>query len=84
MEYEEWLKNTISNSHKDTVRRDWGCADIFFAVRKSDQKIIGMIDIRYNLNNIFLKQYGGHIGYSVRPSETRKGVFLNENYKSKI
>ena len=43
-----------------------------------------MIDIRHNLNNNFPNQYGGHIGHSVRPSETRKEVCLSENYKSKI
>ena len=31
-----------------------------------------MIDIRHYLND-FLKEYGGHIGYAVRPSERRKG-----------
>ena len=44
-----------------------------FAVREHDQKIIGMIDIRHNLENDFWAEYGGHLGYSVRPSERRKG-----------
>lgn len=48
-------------------------ASTFFAIRKSDEKIIGMIDIRHNLNNEFLAQFGGHIGYSVRPHERKKG-----------
>jgi predicted acetyltransferase len=32
-----------------------------------------MIDIRHNLGNEFLTQYGGHIGCSVRPGERKKG-----------
>ena len=31
-----------------------------------------MIDLRHRLND-FLAEYGGHIGYSVRPDERRKG-----------
>ena len=41
-------------------------------VREEDQKIVGMIQIRL-LSNAYLKQYGGNIGYSVAPSERRKG-----------
>lgn len=73
MEYDEWLINTINNSQANTVRSDWVVATTFFAIRKCDKKIIGMIDIRHNLNHNFLTQYGGHIGYAVRPSERKKG-----------
>ena len=44
----------------------------FFLVRKSDGRILGLIQIRYRLNE-YLEKVGGHIGYSVRPSERRKG-----------
>ncbi|MBK8505810.1 MAG: GNAT family N-acetyltransferase [Saprospiraceae bacterium] len=33
---------------------------------------IGHIDIRHRLN-LFLEQFGGHIGYAVRPTERRNG-----------
>ncbi len=46
---------------------------IFFAVRKQDNKIVGIIDIRHNLENEFLSEYGGHIGFSVRLTERKKG-----------
>lgn len=45
--------------------------DTFFAVRKSDGRIIGIIDLRHTLNG-FLKDLG-NCGYSVRPSERKKG-----------
>ena len=32
-----------------------------------------MIDVRHALTVPFLQEYGGHIGYAVRPSERRKG-----------
>jgi predicted acetyltransferase len=41
-------------------------------MRKSDGKLIGMIDIRHELND-FLQSYGGHIGLGIRPSERGKG-----------
>lgn len=43
-----------------------------FFVRESDNRLIGMIQIRHYFND-YLEKFGGHIGYSVRPSERRKG-----------
>ncbi|WP_121604404.1 GNAT family N-acetyltransferase [Virgibacillus sp. Bac332] len=37
-----------------------------------ENRIVAMVDIRHELNS-FLLNVGGHIGYSVRPSERRKG-----------
>lgn len=44
----------------------------FFFIRKSDNRLVGMIQVRHYFND-FLEKFGGHIGYSVRPSERRKG-----------
>ena len=38
-----------------------------------DNKIVGMIDLRHHINHPILSVWGGHIGYSVRPTERRKG-----------
>ena len=35
-------------------------------------RIVGIVDIRHSLNDFLLRE-GGHIGYSVRHSERRKG-----------
>ena len=40
----------------------------YFYVREADDRIVGMINIRLALND-FLRKEGGHIGYSVRPTE---------------
>ena len=45
---------------------------LYFLIRESDNKLIGNINIRWNLNEAML-QYAGHIGYSIRPTERRKG-----------
>lgn len=59
------------NADPKTVNKNWVVTDTFFAVRKHDDKIIGMIDLRHTLNE-FLKDFG-NCGYSVRPSERKKG-----------
>jgi predicted acetyltransferase len=46
------------------------CTNYFFI--NENNRILGMVDIRHELND-FLYQFGGHIGYGVRPSERRKG-----------
>ena len=69
--YEEWLEKVIANTSVETVDPNWVLTDTFFAVRVSDYKIVGIVDLRYELND-FLKDFG-NCGYSVRPSERKKG-----------
>lgn len=69
--YEEWLSSVTRNTNPETVNKNWVVTDTFFAIRKSDLRIIGMIDLRHTLNE-FLKDLG-NCGYSVRPSERKKG-----------
>lgn len=47
-------------------------ADTFFLVDGKNAYILGAINIRYELND-YLFNFGGHIGYGIRPSERRKG-----------
>ena len=44
----------------------------FLLIRENDNKIVGTINVRWNLNEEMLK-FGGHIGYGIRPTERRKG-----------
>ena len=68
----EWLAATEQCRHAETVPSGWVQATQFLCVRETDQRVVGMIQVRHGFN-MFLKAYGGHIGYSVRPSERRKG-----------
>ena len=43
-------------------------SEVYLAVRPSDRRLIGILDFRLRLSP-YLLQYGGNIGYSVRPSE---------------
>ena len=69
--YNIWLEKVTKQINKETVDPNWVVTDTFFAIREQDKKIIGMIDFRQELND-FLKDFG-HCGYSVRPSERKKG-----------
>ena len=68
----EWLAFTRALENIQTVPSNWVVSEQFLYVRESDHRIVGMIQFRHELND-FLEKYGGHIGYSVRPSERRKG-----------
>lgn len=68
--YEKWLGCVGSNANPETVNPDWVVTDTFFAVDKFG-KIVGIIDFRHELKG-FLADFG-HTGYSVRPSERKKG-----------
>lgn len=69
--YDEWIEKVTANAKAETVDSDWVLTDTFLAVRASDERIVGIADLRYQLND-FLKDFG-NCGYSVRPSERRKG-----------
>lgn len=72
--YDEWLQLLEKHSNLEKAIEDnWTAHTNFLGIRRSDNKIVGMIDIRHKLTNDFLKNYAGHIGYGVRPSERRKG-----------
>lgn len=68
--YDDWLKTVIDNTREETVNPDWVVTDTFFVLDETD-RIVGIIDLRHTLKG-FLKDLG-NCGYSVRPSERRKG-----------
>lgn len=68
--YEEWLESIKANESPETVSPTWVVTDTFFALDEKGE-IVGIIDLRHTLND-FLKDFGNS-GYSVRPSERRKG-----------
>ena len=74
--YDEWLDLLDKQSSWETMINDWTVHSTFFGVRESDKRIVGMIDIRHELNSDFLRNYAGHIGYGIRPTERRKGYAM--------
>ena len=71
--YEEWLDNNMK-LHEGDYAAEKGLvpAYTYFFVREDDNRIVGMIDLRLGLNE-YLRNFGGHIGYSIRPTERKKG-----------
>ena len=45
----------------------------FICMRSSDNKMLGICNIRHSLDQPYLLNQIGHIGYSIRPSQRRKG-----------
>ena len=70
--YEEWLQKLENDLDFENIKPGRVPASTYFLLRKSDNKILGIINIRYELNE-YLANYGGNIGYSIRPTERRKG-----------
>lgn len=48
-------------------------SEVFLAVRQRDRCLVGIADYRHPLTD-FLREFGGNIGYSVRPSERGQGI----------
>lgn len=70
--YEEWLTTNIKNRRQETALPGLVEATTYLAFLKETDELVGMIDFRHSLND-YLRQYGGHIGYSVRKSKRRQG-----------
>ena len=70
--FADWLSVTRAMTQPDTCPDGRVPSDCYMAIRISDNKLVGMIDLRHRFND-FLAEYGGNIGYSVRPSERGKG-----------
>lgn len=72
--YEEWLLELERKKDKEYVDSINRCTSkTFFVVRESDNRIVGMINLRYNIRGYLLNTWASHIGYGIRPTERQKG-----------
>lgn len=69
--YADWLAQVRANARRETLIPGWVLTEVFLAIRERDGAIVGIIDLRHELND-FLRDFG-HCGYSVRPGERGKG-----------
>ena len=88
-DFSEWLKN-VREMEKIRDSEQYVPSDTYLAIRKKDNRLVGMIQLRHYLNDS-LKVSGGHIGYGIRPSERGNGysimqlnLVLNEARKLNI
>lgn len=71
--FEDWMQKINDDlSEEKSKERGRVPSVLYLAFRKQDKKLIGIIQIRYELNE-YLFKCGGHIGDSIRPSERNKG-----------
>lgn len=70
-DYAGWLNRVREDKAREFSEKRVP-AETYFLIRESDDKIVGMISVRLRLNKA-LWNFGGNIGYSIRPSERRKG-----------
>ena len=69
--YEEWLESNQNQEMGINLPEGWVPA-IQLVVFSEKGQAVGFLNLRLRLSN-FLLEEGGHIGYSIRPSERGKG-----------
>lgn len=70
---EEWLRIIESRKLTETAPKGSVPSDTYLAIRNFDNRLVGIIDLRHHIDHPILSVWGGHIGYTVRPLERRKG-----------
>ena len=71
--FEEALDRCLKMEDEDYAKSVNRCpGKTFLLIREDDNRIVGSINVRWNLNEDMLN-FGGHIGYGIRPTERRKG-----------
>lgn len=68
----EWIEQSRRMEHKENVPENKVPATQFVLTDPVTGRIYGMLQVRHELNE-YLQKFAGHIGYSVRPTERRKG-----------
>lgn len=69
---DEYIEKCAIEENPETCPAPLVPATQFMLIRKEDNKVLGFLQVRHEFND-YLSKFGGHIGYSVRPSERRKG-----------
>lgn len=67
----KWIEKNNMMEKKETCPEDKVTATQYMLLRKNDRKVLGLINFRHYLND-YLKNYGGHIGYSIVHDERGK------------
>lgn len=70
---EDWLVYVSAITSPEGVEEGRVPSSTFLCIRQSDQKMVGICNIRHSLDQLFLVNLAGHVGYSICPSERRKG-----------
>jgi len=69
----DWIARCEAQTDPATVPDDWVRTDQYLLMEDGGGRILGLVSVRHTLGTPFLSELGGHIGYSVRPSERNRG-----------
>ena len=69
--YEEWLKSNELDKHIEDIKPEWSNATNYVLMDESGH-VYGFCSLRHHLKGM-LVNIGGNVGYSIRPTERRKG-----------
>ena len=72
-DYAAWLERLSIQEDLERLPEGSVPSSAWLAVRRSDDRVVGLIDLRHHIDHPILGLWGGHIGYTVRPSERGKG-----------
>lgn len=79
----EYADYCIGFANPNRVLKENGArGTVLLCIRKSDNKMVGCMQVHHVLNEQ-MRDITGHVGYSVRPSERRKGYATRMLAKAK-
>lgn len=71
--YEKWLQKCIDATDPEKVPAGKVPATQYLTYRAADNRLVGMVQLRHNIDIPYLATIAGHIGDCIRPSERNKG-----------
>ena len=73
-DFDAWLANVRAYSAPETTPAGKVPATQYLALDENEH-LVGMVNLRHCLND-YLLEFGGHIGYSVRPTDRKNGYAI--------
>ncbi|MDR3314888.1 MAG: GNAT family N-acetyltransferase [Coriobacteriales bacterium] len=71
-DYSQWLRLARCDFSVSPKTKGWVDATTLLALSERGDRMVGIVNIRHELTE-YLQKFGGHIGFSVCPSERRRG-----------
>lgn len=73
-DFDAWLANVRRYSSPETTPAGKVPSTQYLALDENEH-LVGMVNLRHRLND-YLLEFGGHIGYSVRPADRKNGYAI--------
>ena len=73
-DFDAWLTNVHNYSAPETAPTGKVPSTQYLALDENEH-LVGMVNLRHYLND-YLLEFGGHIGYSIRPSDRKNGYAI--------